>query len=118
MPDFLMGAREAAARFAGMEPAAFETALVTEYSPGAAIGWHKDKAVFGEVVGLSLASPCLFRFRRKNVGSSRWERSSLTVEPRSAYLLQGAARSEWEHSIPGVERLRYSITFRTVREGE
>jgi alkylated DNA repair dioxygenase AlkB len=114
IPDFLLPAREAAARFAGMNPDAFQQALVTEYTPGAAIGWHKDKPQFGEVIGLSLLSPCTFRFRRKT-GSS-WQRASLTVEPRSAYLLQGAARDAWEHSIPGVERLRYSMTFRNFRD--
>jgi alkylated DNA repair dioxygenase AlkB len=87
--------------------------LVTEYGPGAAIGWHRDKGVFDEVVGISLVSPCNFRFRRKS--GSAWERYSLTVEPRSMYLLSGAARTEWEHSIPGVDALRYSITFRSLR---
>jgi alkylated DNA repair dioxygenase AlkB len=114
IPDFLLPAREAGARLAGMNPDAFQQALVTEYTPGAAIGWHKDKPQFGEVIGLSLLSPCTFRFRRKT-GSS-WQRASLTVEPRSAYLLQGAARDAWEHSIPGVERLRYSMTFRNFRD--
>jgi alkylated DNA repair dioxygenase AlkB len=62
---------------------------------------------------LSLVSPCVFRMRRKT--GATWERTSLTLEPRSAYLLQGPARTEWEHSIPAVEVLRYSITFRTFR---
>jgi hypothetical protein len=31
-------------------------------------------------------------------------------------LLRGPSRTEWEHSIPGVESLRYSITFRNVLE--
>jgi alkylated DNA repair dioxygenase AlkB len=88
--------------------------LVTEYSPGAAIGWHRDKAVFGDVIGISLLSPCVFRLRRK-VGTT-WERVSLTAEPRSAYLLRGPSRTEWEHSIPAVEALRYSITFRNLAQ--
>ena len=90
--------------------------LVTEYGPGAGIGWHRDKAVFGETVGVSLLSPCVLRLRRK-VGERKWERGNLTAEPRSAYLLSGPARSEWEHSIPPVDALRYSITFRNLREG-
>src|SRR5262245_37877765 len=114
IPDFLRPARAAAARFAGMDASAFQQALVTEYGPGAAIGWHKDRDVFGEVIGLSLLSPCTFRFRRK--AGATWERASLTVEPRSAYLLEGPARNAWEHSIPDVEHLRYSITFRTVTD--
>ncbi len=90
--------------------------LVTEYGPGAGIGWHRDKAVFGRVVGISLLSPCVFRMRR-SVAKRKWERVNLMVEPRSAYLLSGPARYEWEHSIPQTDALRYSITFRNLREG-
>jgi alkylated DNA repair dioxygenase AlkB len=88
--------------------------LVTEYGAGAGIGWHRDKAVFGQIVGISLLAPCVFRLRRK--AESTWERASITAEPRSAYLLSGAARSEWEHSIPPVDSLRYSVTFRNLRD--
>ena len=88
--------------------------LITEYAPGAAIGWHKDRSVFGDVVGISLLSPCTFRLRLKT--GQRWERHTLLAEPRSVYLLRGPARTEWEHSIPAVESLRYSITFRNVLE--
>ena len=90
--------------------------LVTEYGAGAGIGWHRDKAVFGEVVGVSLLAPCVLRFRRA-AGEKRWERANVAAAPRSAYLLKGAARSEWEHSIPPVGALRYSITFRNLRVG-
>ena len=116
IPDFLLLLREAAAAFADMEPEALQHVLVTEYGPGAGIGWHRDKAVFGEVVGISLLSPCVFRMRRA-VSKKKWERVNLVAEPRSAYLLSGQARSEWEHSIPQMDALRYSITFRNVREG-
>ena len=114
IPLFLSPVREAAAGFSDIPSAAFRQVLVTEYSAGAAIGWHKDRSVFGDVVGLSLSSSCTFRFRRKRGAS--WERKSLIVEPRSAYLLQGPSRTDWEHSIPSVESLRYSITFRTLIE--
>jgi alkylated DNA repair dioxygenase AlkB len=57
-----------------------------------------------------------FRFRLKK--GNQWLRRNLQVEPRSIYLLRGSARSEWEHSIPGVEKLRYSITFRNVIENQ
>jgi alkylated DNA repair dioxygenase AlkB len=110
MPPFLLPLRRRAAQFAGLDPDTFQHALVTEYSPGAGIGWHRDKAVFDEVVGLSLVSPCRFRFRRKR--GDKWERAALTAEARSAYLLAGPSRTEWEHSIPPMDRLRYSITFR------
>jgi alkylated DNA repair dioxygenase AlkB len=114
MPAFLLPVRERAAMFAGLSLDDLSHALVTEYGPDAAIGWHRDKGVFDEVVGVSLLSPCNFRFRRKN--GSVWDRYSLTVEPRSIYLLRGEARTVWEHSIPGVDALRYSITFRSLRQ--
>lgn len=114
MPAFLLPVRDRAAAFAGLPPAALEHALLTEYPPGAPIGWHRDKAVFGDVVGISLLSPCVLRFRRRRAAG--WDRASLVAEPRSAYLLRGPARTEWEHSIPPVADLRYSITFRTLRE--
>jgi alkylated DNA repair dioxygenase AlkB len=112
IPAFLLPVRAQAASFAGLEPAALQQVLVTEYRPGAAIGWHRDRSVFGEVVGVSLVSPCLFRFRRRVAAG--WERVSLNAEPRSAYLLQGPSRTEWEHSIPAVDALRYSLTFRRL----
>ena len=113
MPDFLRELRVPAARFAGLEPEALQHVLVTEYAAGAGIGWHRDKNVFNEIVGISLLAPCVFRLRR-SVGDG-WERVNVTAEPRSAYLLSGAARSEWEHSIPPVDALRYSVTFRNLR---
>jgi alkylated DNA repair dioxygenase AlkB len=95
---------------------AFSEALVTEYQPGATIGWHRDAPPFGVVGGVSLASPCRFRFRRGRPGA--WETCELTLPPRSAYVLDGPARGEWQHSIPPVQALRYSITFRTIRNGK
>lgn len=114
IPSFLLPLRAAAAAFAGMPPESLQHVLLTEYTPGAGIGWHKDKSVFGNVVGVSLLAACRFRFRRK-VGPA-WERAELTAEPRSAYLLTGPARTQWEHSIPDMEQRRYSITFRNVLE--
>ncbi len=114
LPEFLLPARELAARFAGAAPEQFPHVLVTEYAPGAGIGWHRDKGVFEDVVGLSLLSPCAFRLRRR-VGE-RWERVTVRLTPRSAYLLRGPVRAEWEHSIPEAEATRYSLTFRTLRQ--
>jgi alkylated DNA repair dioxygenase AlkB len=114
IPEFLLALRPAAAAFADVEPEVFQHVLVTEYGPGAGIGWHRDKAVFGKVVGISLLAPCVFRLRRA-LGRRKWERVNVAAEPRSAYLLSGPARSEWEHSIPPVDALRYSITFRDLR---
>lgn len=112
IPDFLLPVRAQAARFAGLEPSSLEHALLIEYAPGAGIGWHRDRPQFGDVIGISLLSPCTFRLRQK-LGTT-WERRSLVAEPRSAYLLRGPSRSEWEHSIPPLETLRYSITFRSL----
>lgn len=112
IPDYLLSLRALAALFANLQPEALPQVLVTEYAEGAGIGWHRDKAVFGQVVGISLLSPCMLRFRRKVEGT--WERSNLLTEPRSAYHLSGPARSEWEHSISHVDALRYSITFRSM----
>jgi alkylated DNA repair dioxygenase AlkB len=61
---------------------------------------------------VSLLSACTFRLRRK-IGD-RWDRASILAAPRSAYLMIGPSRSDWQHSIPPVEALRYSVTFRTV----
>jgi alkylated DNA repair dioxygenase AlkB len=72
--------------------------LINEYCKGAGIGWHRDKPHFEEVAGVSLLVPCSFRLRLKNGG--QWERRTIIVEPRSAYLMTGPARSDWEHSIP------------------
>ena len=113
IPAFLHELQKRAAAFAGLTVEDLPHALITEYSPGTMIGWHRDKGVFEDVVGVSLLSPCLFRLRRK--AGSAWERYSLTVEPRSVYLLRSAARTEWEHSIPAVDTLRYSITFRSLQ---
>ena len=112
LPAFLLPLRDAAAAAFGIESASLEQALLLEYPPGSTIGWHRDRPVFGDVVGISLLSVCTFRFRRK--AGAKWERRSVTAEPRSAYILQGPARKEWEHSIPAVHELRYSITFRSI----
>ena len=112
VPPFLLPLRELAARFAGLASESLEHVLVTEYAVAAGIGWHRDKAEFADVIAVSLLAPCTLRFRRKEgIG---WQRETRRVAPRSAYLLRGAARNEWEHSIPPLDRLRYSVTFRSL----
>jgi alkylated DNA repair dioxygenase AlkB len=54
------------------------------------------------------------RFRRKTDGAG-FRTFSLPLAPRSAYLLDGDARAHWQHSIPAVKALRYSISLRTLR---
>ncbi|MER9583642.1 alpha-ketoglutarate-dependent dioxygenase AlkB [Mesorhizobium sp. M0276] len=113
IPDFLLPLRKKVAAFAGRPAEAFEQVLVNEYQHGAGIGWHRDKPHFEDVAGVSLLAPCSFRLRRKN--GTRWDRRTIVVEPRSAYLMTGPSRTEWEHSIPPLAEHRYSITLRTLR---
>jgi alkylated DNA repair dioxygenase AlkB len=89
--------------------------LCTEYDAGVGIGWHRDKPHFNEIFGLSLGSACKFRLRKR--AGKTWDRFTLDAEPRSLYMISGASRQIWEHSIPAVEAPRYSITFRTMRDG-
>jgi alkylated DNA repair dioxygenase AlkB len=88
--------------------------LCTQYDTGVGIGWHRDKPYFDRVYGLSLGSACKFRFRRPL--GPKWERFTLDAAPRSLYMMSGAARQDWEHSIPAVVAPRYSITFRTMTD--
>jgi alkylated DNA repair dioxygenase AlkB len=113
MPPFLLALRERAAAFAGLAPDHLQHALITEYRPGAAIGWHRDRPNYDDVIGVSLLSPCNLRMRRKC--GTGWERAAMRLDRRSIYLLRGPSRQEWQHSIPAVENLRYSITFRSLR---
>jgi DNA oxidative demethylase len=107
--------RDRCAELAGVPGDDLAQALISRYPPGAGIGWHRDAPMFGAaVVGVSLASPALMRFRR-SAGGERWS-YELELAPRSAYVLAGKARSAWQHSIPPTKALRYSITFRSVRE--
>jgi alkylated DNA repair dioxygenase AlkB len=112
--SFLEPLRETAAAVAGLSPETVEQVLVARYPPGAGIGWHRDAPMFGPiVVGVSLGAPCVLRFRRGDGGARAIRRHALA--PRSAYVLSGAARASWQHSIPPVTALRYSVTFRTLR---
>lgn len=112
MPDFILPLRATAAAFAGLKPPDLPHVLFTEYKPGTPIGWHRDRPVFDKVIGISLPSASTFRLRRRTAAG--WERFNRTLEPRSAYLLSGEARRVWEHSIPPVDGLRYSVTFRSL----
>src|ERR1700751_935325 len=51
--------------FADLPADSIRQVLFTEYEKGTGIGWHRDKPHFDQVFGLSLASACKFRFRRK-----------------------------------------------------
>jgi alkylated DNA repair dioxygenase AlkB len=101
------------AAWAEVEADALVEALVTEYAAGAGIGWHRDAPMFGIVVAVSLVAGVRMRFR--SVQDPSGPKIDMVLEPRSAYLLSGSARWQWQHHIPPVKELRYSVTFRTAR---
>jgi alkylated DNA repair dioxygenase AlkB len=126
IPDFLLPLRARVAVWARLEPDAFAMALINEYRPGAPIGWHRDAPQYAIVAGISLLSACRMRFRpylspttaarvRAEGGARRTMTHEIILEPRSAYLMAGESRNAYEHHIPAVQTLRYSITFRTLR---
>ncbi|HVL30554.1 MAG TPA: alpha-ketoglutarate-dependent dioxygenase AlkB [Sphingomicrobium sp.] len=114
IPDSLLPLREKAAALAGLKPEDFAHALIIRYDPGAGIGWHRDRPQFDKVVGVSLGAPTVMRFRQRTAAGFR--RANAELLPRSAYLLSGQVRSDWEHSIAPHPALRFSITFRSLSE--
>jgi alkylated DNA repair dioxygenase AlkB len=114
IPDWLRPFRDRAAEFSGLDPADLIQALLIRYDPGAGIGWHRDRPIYGHVVGISLGEPATMRFRRRR--GDGFERASAPLEPRGIYHLSGPARYEWEHSISEMERPRWSLTFRSLAE--
>jgi alkylated DNA repair dioxygenase AlkB len=113
IPDWLRPLKAQAAVFACVDDDALVQALVTEYQPGAGIGWHRDRPEYGKVIGVSFNSACVLRLRRR--ARAHWLRERILLEPRSAYLLDGEVRDAWQHSIAPGDHLRYSVTFRTLR---
>jgi alkylated DNA repair protein (DNA oxidative demethylase) len=113
LPAFLEPLRARAADLVACPAEELSETLVTEYSEGATIGWHRDAPMFGVIVGISLLSACVFKLRR---GDRTGTPINIELAPRSAYVLDGEARRDWQHSIPAVKRMRYSITFRTLRD--
>ena len=114
IPDWLAPLRDRAAEFAKIPADDFAHALVVRYDPGAGIGWHRDRPVFDQVVGVSLGAPASMRFRQRTAGG--FKRASVALDPRSAYLLSGEVRHDWEHSIAPGNALRFSITFRSLSD--
>jgi alkylated DNA repair dioxygenase AlkB len=112
--------RSRAAQIAGLDSGSFSEVLVTEYPPGAGIGWHRDAPPFGIIAGISLAADSTMRFRRdlpsEKGAVGRREASALELPRRSLYVLTGTARTDWQHSISPIAQLRYSITFRTLKQ--
>ena len=125
IPDFLVSLRTRVAAWAGYEPERFAMALINEYEVGAPIGWHRDAPQYDVVAGISIGASCRMRFRpyvarakTPQPAVPRRTTHEIVLMPRSAYLLRGAARQAYEHHIPAVMALRYSVTFRTLRAGK
>ena len=111
-PGWLLPIRDRAARFAGVQADALVQALLIRYDPGAGIGWHKDRPVFDEVIGISLGSAATLRLRQRRAGG--FNRAKAQLPPRSIYHLTGDARHRWEHSIAPIDTPRWSITLRSL----
>jgi alkylated DNA repair dioxygenase AlkB len=121
-PSFLLPLRASVARWAGVEADAFAMALINEYRPGSPIGWHRDAPQYDIVAGISLLSPCRMKFRPYRSAAStvlppgrRSATHDIVLARRSAYLMTRESRTAYEHHIPPVTDLRYSVTFRTLR---
>ena len=117
LPAELMSLRERVARWIGVAPEAFASALVAEYQPGTPLGWHRDVPDYEMVVGISLVGMARMRFRRyPPIHPRKADVLSLELEPRSAYVMRGEVRWDWQHSVAPTPALRYSISFRTPAE--
>src|ERR1041384_7212246 len=86
-PGLVTELRDHCAALAGLDGTEFIASVVTQYSPGATIGWHSDMTMFGPVVfGISLLSDCIFKLRPKQETRSVY---NITLQARSLYLMEG-----------------------------
>ena len=119
IPPFLLPMRTRAGNVFDIDPKSLVQTSIIEYSTGSPIGWHRDIPQFGVVIGISLGAPCRMRFRKySRVQPKKLNRDeilSIELQPRSIYLMSGASRESWQHSIPPVKELRYAIMMRTLR---
>ena len=117
LPAWLDPVRQRACAWAGIPPEQFSQALVAEYQPGTPLGWHRDVPDFEDIVGISLLGDAVLRFRAYPPDAAKKsDVLRVLLPPRSIYLLRGAARWGWQHSVAPTKQLRYSITLRTSRE--
>jgi alkylated DNA repair dioxygenase AlkB len=119
LPPFLLSLRTRAGKLFAIDPNTLIQASIIEYSTGSPIGWHRDIPHFGDVIGISLGAACRMRFRKysrvRTKKRNRDEVFSIELQPSSIYLMSGASRESWQHSIPPVKELRYAIMMRTLR---
>ena len=118
LPSLFVDLQQKVAKWLAIDPATLIHALASEYRPGTPIGWHRDKPVYGVVVGLSLAGWGRMRFRPLDPRAPRNAMVLIELEPRSVYVMQGPIRWQSQHSMLPTTALRYSITFRTRADRE
>ncbi|MEO6536572.1 MAG: alpha-ketoglutarate-dependent dioxygenase AlkB [Candidatus Paceibacterota bacterium] len=119
LPEFLSPLTQKLGNFIDLPADHIVEALVTEYQPGTGVGWHRDNESFEKILGVSLSGWCKFEMRKLAEGSDfesdkNIEPISMTVEPRSLYVMQNDSRWKYQHRVAPTKGLRYSITFRTL----
>ena len=99
----------------------FNQCIINRYLPGQGIAPHVDSPQFEDYICcFTLGSGGTMVFQHPQHG-----KFELFVEPRSVYLMSGAARYEWKHSMSGkksdkvnnvklLRETRISVTFRSV----
>src|ERR1700733_10186889 len=113
IPEYLRAIRDRAAAVAAMFADEIVQAMVTEYSVGTPIGWHRDSPQFETIIGISLGSATRLRLKPYQ---GEGKIIPVLLGPRSIYVMSGAARWDFQHSIPAVKELRYSITLRSLSD--
>ncbi len=118
LPVPLQRLRERLAAWTGVSPDDYVHVMVAEYGPGTPLGWHRDAPDYELIAGVSLGSAARLRFRPWPPRHPRkGDILTLDLAPRSAYRMARTARWGWQHSVPPVPALRWSVTMRTVRAG-
>ena len=116
LPPPLHGLRERLAAWAGVRSEQFVHVMIAEYQQGTPLGWHRDAPDYELIVGVSLGSPARLRFRPWPPRDPKKDDIvAIELAPRSAYAMRDSARWGWQHSVPPVPDLRYSVTMRTAR---
>jgi len=112
----LLPLRNRVAKWMGINCEEITQLLVTEYTPGTQLGWHRDVPVYETIIGISLGNEAVIKFRRWPPDPiNNRHIVSLKVAPRSIYKLENEARWGWQHSVPKIKIPRWAITLRIRR---
>lgn len=111
-PRWLHPLRARVAKWLDVPKRRLASALINEYIPGTGMGWHRDNEDIEHVVGVSLGTWCTMGFRPYALTRTE-DIEWLELERKSAYIMQGSVRWDYQHRVMPVKALRYSITFRT-----